>query len=240
MAKPFTEWTVLPHGQLARVEDDILTVTGELRMPLGSTSRRMTVVRCFDGSLIIYSAIALEEPEMMALEAFGKPTWLIVPSDRHRMDARIWKDRYLELTVVAPEGARAKVEEVVPVDATTIEFPDRQITFVTVPGTDGHEAALEVRTPAGTTLVLNELIFNLDDRPGLGGWLFHAMHMTGPAPQIPTPIRMLDIKQKPALRTQLEAWSHIADLRRVIVSHGKIIDVAPNAVLAQLAAELAS
>jgi hypothetical protein len=36
-----------------------------------------------------------------------------------RLDARAWKDRYPELVVITPAAARAEVEEVVPVDATT-------------------------------------------------------------------------------------------------------------------------
>ena len=46
MAKPFKEWTVLPHGKLTRLDDNLLTVTGLLRMPpMGDVERRMTVVR---------------------------------------------------------------------------------------------------------------------------------------------------------------------------------------------------
>jgi hypothetical protein len=136
------EWTVLPHGALNRLEKDLLTVVGDLPMPLGTFPRRMTVVRLPDSRLIIYSAIALDEPEMRALEGWGRPSYLIVPSDIHRKDAKIWKDRYPGLFVVTPAGARDKVAEVVPVDATSVDFDDPNVHFVTVPGTEQHEAAL--------------------------------------------------------------------------------------------------
>src|SRR5690349_7983875 len=100
MPKPFTEWTVLPHGKLSRIADNILTVTGELHMPLGDFPRRMTVVRLASARLVIYSAIALHEDEMHALESFGVPSYLIVPNELHRMDARIWKERYPLLRVL--------------------------------------------------------------------------------------------------------------------------------------------
>ena len=94
MAKPFENWTVLPHGRITRIEDNILTVTGKLHMPpMGQVERRMTVVRLHDDRLIIYSAIALDEDEMSELETFGTPAYLIVPNDIHRMDAKIWKKR---------------------------------------------------------------------------------------------------------------------------------------------------
>ena len=33
MTKPFEEWTVLPHGDITRIDDNVLSVTGLLRMP---------------------------------------------------------------------------------------------------------------------------------------------------------------------------------------------------------------
>src|SRR6185369_5421525 len=124
MTKPFEQWTVLPHGKLTQIDENILTVVGEIHMPLMDLPRRMTVVRLSDSRLVVFSAIALDEDEMAALEAYGDPAYLIVPSDKHRLDAKIWKDRYPALLVVAPEGARAKVEEIVPVDSASPRFDD--------------------------------------------------------------------------------------------------------------------
>jgi hypothetical protein len=240
MPKPFTEWTVLPHGKLSRLDDNLLSVTGELHMPVGDVQRRMTVVRLHTGKLAIYSAIALDEAEMRALEDFGEPSYLIVPNDIHRMDAKIWKDRYPELVVVAPAGVRKNVESVVPVDRTTVDFDDSRVEYVTVPGTEEHEAALIVKTWSGTTLIVNDLIWNLDDRPGFGGWLFRVMGFTGSEPRIPSVVELREIKDKNALRAQLEAWARIPDLNRIIVSHGSIVTRDPSGVLSHLAQALAA
>src|SRR5450432_2441701 len=131
MPKPFTAWTVLPHGKLSRLDDNLLCVTGDLPLPVGDFPRRMTVVRLGNGQLVIYSAIALDEAEMRALEDFGEPAFLIVPNDIHRMDAKIWKDRYPALQVITPAGVRKRVEEIVPVDETTVDFGDPLVSFVT-------------------------------------------------------------------------------------------------------------
>jgi len=202
--------------------------------------RRMTIVRLQDSRLVIFSAIALDEAEMRALEDFGEPAFLIVPNDIHRMDAKIWKDRYRALRVVAPAGVRKQVDEVVPVDETTVDFGDPQVHFVTVPGTEQHEAALVVKTWSGTTLVVNDLIWNLDDRPGFGGRLFRIMGFTGHEPRIPTVVELREIKDKHALRGQLERWARIQDLNRIIVSHGKIVTRDPAGVLDRLAGSLAA
>lgn len=154
-----------------QVDEHILTVVGDIHMPLMDLPRRMTVVHLADARLVVCSAIALDEDEMAALEAYGRPAFVVVASDKHRMDAKTWKDRYPEIQVVAPEGARAKVDDVVPVNTVTPRFEDPNVQFVTVPGTRGREAALVVLTPKGTTLVLNDVVGNIRDAAGFGGWL---------------------------------------------------------------------
>src|SRR5205085_8411836 len=109
--KPLQKWKVLPHGKLQQIDDNILTVTGLIPMPLMQLPRRMTVVRLSGSRLVIFSAIALDSDGMATLEAFGRPAYLIVPSDKHRLDAKFWKDRYPAMRVLAPEGARGAVEK---------------------------------------------------------------------------------------------------------------------------------
>ena len=238
MTQPFQQWTVLPHGKLVQVDDGILTVVGEIHMPLMDLPRRMTVVRLVDASLVVFSAIALDPDEMSALEAYGRPEVLIVPSDKHRLDAKTWKDRYPEIEVVAPDGARAKVEEVVPVDTAAPRFDDPNVQFVTVPGTRGREAALVVRTPNGTTLVLNDVVGNIRDAAGFGGWLLHLAGFAGKEAQVPAVVKMAVIDDTKALRTQLLQWAEIESLVRILVSHGSPIEENPRQVLRDLAASL--
>lgn len=240
MTKPFKDWKVLPHGELTTVAEGVWTVVGKLDMPLGDYPRRMTVVRLRDGRLVVYSAIALDEPEMRRLESYGTPAFLVVPGDIHRLDARPWKDRYPQLCVVAPPGARDKVEKVLPVDATEVDFGDPEVHFIAVPGTGGHEAALLIDRPSGATLVVNDLIWNLDDRPGLAGWLMRKAGFTGLPAHIPPLVARKLVRDRSALRTQLEAWSRVGHLDRIIVSHGDIVTGRPREVLATIARRLAA
>ena len=239
MPRPFETWKVLPHGKLTAIDDNLLTVVGDLHMPFGEFPRRMTVVRLADRRLVIFSAVALDEPEMVALERYGKPSFLIIPSEIHRMDAKIWKDRYPDLRVIAPPGARAKAEELVEVDTTEPDFGDPSVRYVTVPGTEGREAALLVDTSTGTTLVVCDLIWNVHHRRGIGGWLFRIFHLTSDKPQIASVVRM-KVKDKRALREQLVLWSNIEGLNRIVVSHGDIVERDPPAVLRELAESLAA
>ena len=238
MTKPLQQWTVLPHGKLAQIDDNILTVVGEIHMPLMDLPRRMTVVRLIDSRLVVFSAIALDEDEMAALEAFGRPAYLIVPSDKHRLDAKIWKDRYPEIQVVAPEGARTKVQAAVQVDSVAPLFDDPNVQFVVVPGTRGREAALVVRTPKGTTLVLNDVVGNIRHAAGFGGWLLQMAGFAGTQAQVPKVVKMAIIEDTNALRVQLLQWAEIDSLKCILVSHGSPIEENPRQVLRDLAGSL--
>jgi hypothetical protein len=238
MSKPLEHWKVLPHGKLTEIDANILTVVGDLHMPFTELPRRMTVVRLDDGGLVVFSAIALDEDEMRAIEAYGTPAYLIVPNDHHRLDAKIWKDRYPSLQVVAPVGSRKKVEETVRVDTTDPRWGDPNVEFVTVPGTRGHEAALVVTTANGVTLVLNDIVGNIRDPSGVGGWFLRLMGFAGDEPHIPRPVKLAMIDDKAALGKQLLQWADIGSLRRILVSHGSPIEDDPARALRELAASL--
>ena len=237
MPKPNDHWTVLPHGPLTRVADNLYTVTGQLRMPLGETTRRMTVVRLSGGRLAIYSAIALEEGEMAKLEALGKPAYLIVPSAIHRLDVKGFCERYPELVVPAPRGSRGRVGEVVPVDASYGNLEDPRVELVTVAGTDESEFAMIVQTETGKTLVVNDLIFNLPRVPGLAGFGLRLLGFHPGAPSMPKLVMKRLVHDRSAVRAQLEAWASVAGLERMLVSHGAPIDN-PRSTLLVLADRL--
>jgi len=239
MPQILEQWKVLPHGKLSEIDENLLTVTGQIEMPFMSLPRRMTVVRLNDSRLVIFNAIALDEDEMAALEDYGVPAYLIVPNDHHRLDAKVWKDRYPQVRVVAPEGSRDKVEEAVPVDAVAPTFADPSVEFVTVAGTRGHEAALVVRTPKGTTLVLNDIVGNIRDSSGFGGWLLRVVGFAGDHAQIPKPVKLTMVEDTDALRAQLLEWAGIESLTRILVSHGAPIEDNPRQTLRDLAASLA-
>ena len=239
MTRPNEHWNVLPHGKLTPMDDGMLTVEGRIKMPLMDLPRRMTVVRVHDSRLDVWSAIALDDAAMATFEAFGRPAFLVVPNDHHRLDAKAWKNRYPELKVIAPEGAREKIADVVAVDTTSPDFGDPGVTFVTVPGTSAHESALVVRRERGTTLVLNDLVGNIHAASGIDGWLLRLAGFAGDDAQIPRVVKMALVKDAADLRAQLLEWAELPGLRRIIVSHGDPIESEPRRTLRDLAASLA-
>ena len=234
MPKPFDTWTVLPHEPIEAIDENILSVQG----PLGKFPRRMTIVRLTGKRLIIHSGIALDEVEMARIEDFGRPVFYVAPSALHRMDVKPWKQRYPELTIICPPNARSKVEERVKVDSVAPDFGDPAVQYVPVAGTAQREGALVVDGAQGTTLVLNDLIFNVRKQPGIAGLLFAVVGVTGPEPKAPKLVLRKIADDKNALRAQLEQWAKLDTLKRIIVSHGEIIDSDPRGTLLRIAASL--
>jgi hypothetical protein len=234
MTKPFKDWTVLPHGKLTRVNGRILAVVGDLKMPLLELPRRMTLVRLKSGGLVIFSAIALNEPDMAELEAFGRPVFLVVPSERHRLDAPAYAQRYPRITVVAPREGAEKISEVVRVGTNTPVFGDPTVRYVEVAG----DSALEVDGDDGLTLIVNDLIGDIHGESGVGGWLLRVMGFAGDEAQVPGPVKLTLGKHKSEVAQQFRRWAERDDLRRIIVSHGDSIEVGPRGVLRKLAASL--
>jgi hypothetical protein len=234
-----SHWNVLPHGDLQELEDGILTVVGQIRMPLGHLPRRMTVVRLRDRRLVIWSAIALDEASMSQLEAYGTPAIMIVPNDHHRYDARAWKQRYPQLQVVAPAGASEKVAKKVAVDTIAPDFGDPNVRMDTIDGTRAREAALIVRTAKGTTLILNDIVGNIHNASGMSGWMLRVTGFAGETPQVPKVVKFAMIEDAEALRSQLLKFAEIDSLIRIIVSHGDPIETNPRYQLHMLADTLA-
>ena len=221
MAKAHVSWKVLPHGPIQKLAPNLWWVQGSL--PGMSLKRTMTVVRLSDGRLVIHNAIALDEPQMQELEAWGRPSFLIVPSGIHRLDAPAYKQRYPQLTVLAPRGAHKKVAEVLSVDGALDAFPaDEDVRFEPLHGVADAEGAMLVRSDDGVSLVLNDAVFNMDRKRDPLGFMFTTLLGSAPGPRVSRLAKLALIKDKKALRADLERFAGMPELTRLIVAHEKV------------------
>ena len=238
MAKLNRDWIISPRGRVRTVDERIVTVEGDIPMPLGNFPRRMTVVGLSRNRSAIFSAIALDEAGMQEVEAVGKPAFLIVPNGHHRLDAPAWKKRYPKIKVLCPPGAEQSVAEAVPVDATDDILGDKDVEFITVAGTGKAEAALVVRRGGGTTLIVNDIVANVRNPRGLGATVMARLFGFGAKhPQVPRVVRRALVKDRNVLARQLRRWATIPKLTRLIPSHGEIVDE-PGMVLERIAGQL--
>ena len=225
-----SDWLVLPHRPIQELSENLWRVEGDL--PRFSMKRVMTVARLHSGELLIHSAIALDEASMKRLEAWGRPSILLIPHIRHRMDAPRFKRRYPSLRVFATPGALAKARAVVAVEGTYADVPpDPAFSLELLNGTAEAEGALLVRSNDGTSVILNEVVFDLE--PPKSAFARAALRFAGfgPGPRVTPVVKLEMVKDRAALAEQLRHFAALPDLVRLIVSHSRM-SVGPDAARA--------
>jgi len=236
MPKAHDEWTVLDHGDLKQLEENLWHVKGTLPdMPI---QRRMTVARMDDGRLVVHSAIAMSDSAMAELEALGTIAYVLVPNGWHRLDAPAYRKRYPDARLLCPRGSRKKVEQVVRVDGTYDDFPkDGSVSLEMLEGIKDLEGVMKVGSQSGLTLVFNDALFNVPHGKGVGGLVFRLLGSTG-GPKVTRIMKLFAVKDKDRLREHLRRLADSPGLHRIIPGHGHIIDANAAAVLRQVASEL--
>lgn len=232
-------WSACPHGPIVQLGEDLYRVEGSL--PSGPPLKRvMTIVKRRSGKLLIHGAIALDAPGMEALEALGEPGELLVPSGFHRLDAPRYLARYPSLRVYCPRGGRKRVEKVVKVTGTVDDLEaDDQVRAIHFGGTGEQEACLFVRTPEGTTLVLNDMLFNMNHLPGIHGFVLKHVTQSSGGPRVSRLARIALVKNRAEVRRAFEELARTPGLVRIIVAHHQDITGDPAGVLRRVAATLA-
>jgi hypothetical protein len=233
-------WTVLPHAPIEKLEPNLWAVHGSIRMPLGvDLVRRMCIARLGDGRLLFMNAVPLREESMREIEAFGRPAFLLVGNGYHRLDIAAFKVRYPDLRVLAGEGSRKRVEEMVRVDGSWNDAPrDPDVTVEHLGGTKVDEAVVSVRSGGRVSLCFfGDALMNLSDMPGLGGLLFRLVGATG-SPKVTPIARLFIVGDRSLLREHLLRLAGRPGLARLIPCHGAIVaDDAPG-VLRRVAERL--
>ncbi|HEX4341024.1 MAG TPA: hypothetical protein VH062_34180 [Polyangiaceae bacterium] len=236
MATPasYATWTILPHGPLERLADNLWRVEGTLpSMPL---KRVMTVVRLASGDLLVHNPIALEARKMAELDALGPVAFLVIPNGWHRLDLQAFRGRYPSAKVLAPSGSHDKVATVAP-DVTDLRAlpADPTVSLDVMEGTANMEAVMTVKSPDGISAVFTDAVFNMPHLSGFHGFILR--HITGSSggPRISRVARFFMIKDKAAFASHLERLA-TPELRRVIVAHHQTITDDPAGTLRRVAA----
>lgn len=233
MPKAHATWKVLPHGPIEKLSDRLWRVEGEL----DQLRRVMSIGKRADGTLVIHNGIALGDPEMAEVDAFGKVSTILVPNGFHRLDAKVFKDRYPDAKVLCPAGAKKKVAQVVAVDGAYDDFAaDPHVELFTLDGTKAREGGMIVRADHDTSLVLNDAVFNMPHGTGFTGFVFRRITDSTGGPRVSRVMKWLVIADKPAFRAHLEKLAALPDLRRIVVSHHQTITDDPAGTLARVAA----
>jgi hypothetical protein len=160
-----SEWEshAFAHSPIEELAPNLWHVTG-LFPNESMVPREMIIYKLPDSNLLIHSAIALDEPTMTQLESLGKPKIMIIPNPIHKLDARVYKQRYPDLIVVSPAVVKPYAEQVVTVDAIAEEIlPQYGIKCHQPAGINPQELVYELPLTTGKALIFTDILFNLTD-----------------------------------------------------------------------------
>ncbi len=193
-----------------------------LRMPLGKTT---TVIRLTDGRLLLHSAGPWGEAEVRAINQWGPVAGLMEGSRIHDTFAREMRRWFPGVPYGLPAGFPVAAAELAPAEplASWAQRWGDEIKVHRIAGLPRlQEHALLHR--ASRTLVLTDLVFNLDIPAGPRvPW---ALRWISGLKAFPGTSRLvkLCVKDARAVRASLEeilAW----EFDQVVVSHGEVITV---------------
>jgi hypothetical protein len=211
-------WTVTPHGPLEKFDDNLWGLSSAI--PNLGAHRRMIILRRTDGTLLFINAVPMDDAVRSELEAWGKPTHLVVTHDQHCIDAEAFRKR-LGVQVYGPKGVEAKVRERVELTGTFEALPpDPSFTLEELPFVKLGEPVLTVKSAGGISLVFSDVFQNGD--PATIGFKFRLLGFAGP--RTPPIYKLQFLTDKAALRAKFEAWASLPGLRRIVPSHGLVVE----------------
>ncbi len=232
MAAGIREWSVLPHGAIEKVAENLWRVEGRMS---GSNRRVMILVRLGDGRIVMHNAIALDDASMKEIDTWGDVSSILVPNGLHRRDAFVMQERYPKAKVYAPSGAVKAASKATPCVGTYADVPtDATLSLRDLEGVGAREGVIMVQSTDGASAVFCDTLLNL---PKLGFFLEAFLSPTGTL-SVPRMTRVWFAKNLAELRADLERLAHRDGLVRIIPGHGAIVATDAAARLAEAAGRL--
>lgn len=234
MARKHRPWIVTRHDSIEKLEDNLWVVGGDV--PGAPFKRRMSIIKRADGTLLFFNAIPLADAELEEVTSWGKPAALVVPHDSHMIDARAFADR-LALKIYGPSECEAKLRERADLAGILDAVPpDSSVRIEPVAGVKNGEPALIVTSGNGhVSLLVADVIMN--NAKASIEFLPRLMGFAGAVKVVPV-FRMVFLKDKPALKAQLERWSELPGLVRIVPCHGDLASTDVSQALRSAAATL--
>lgn len=225
-------WTVFHPGPLVTRREGLWTVDDEVPGIKGA-NRRMTVVRRGDGTLLFFNAVPVPDATLAELRALGPPRSLVVPNQYHAMDAAAFAQK-LGVEAYAPEVERPALRARLECQPITALPAGDDVRCFAVEGFRTHEVLLL----AGDSLLAADVFTNVPHQRGLPGLVMRAVGFTGPRPKLPPPVRLRVGRDLPAVARLLEQLAAEPALRRLIPSHGDVVEAGAADTLRAIAASL--
>ncbi len=205
-----------------------------LRYPLtllgADLNRNVAVMRLSSGDLVIHSSGPFTPEDVAAIDALGRPRWIMDVMARHDTFAKEGRAAFPEATYLAPEGF-----------SETVGFPTQplvnqpewngEVEVMLLEGVPSMKEHVVLHRPT-RTLIVADLMFNFGSSASV--WTHALMFAAVGAKHHPGMARSmrLTVKDKTALRASL-AQMMIWDFDRLIVGHGEEIDSGAKSKVAE-------
>lgn len=217
MSVGFRDWRVLPHKPIEKLSSNIWRVAGRMS---DTNWRVMVLVRLTDARIIIHNAIALDEPSMHEIEAWGDVSSILIPNRFHRQDAFIMQKRYPKARAYAPRGALEAATKATPCAGSYTDVPcDSTVVVRELHGIGDREGVMLVNSEEGASAVFCDTVLNL---PRMGGPIGFLLHPTGTL-SVPRATRWFFSKDSKQLKADLTNIAETPSLVRVIPGHGDVV-----------------
>ncbi len=232
MPKPRRPWIVSRHDPIEKLDDNLWAVQGDV--PGVGISRRMCIIKMDNGGLVFFNAVPIEPAALEEVCAWGNPSMLIVPSHLHLIDAHAFAEK-LEVPVYGPAAGEDKIRQRVDLAGTLETLPsDPSFRVETVAGLTLGEPAVIVKSGDRQSILFGDALQN-HNRDTLA----FSLRLFGYAggPKVTLLLRLLFLRDKNALKAQLERWASLPCLTRLVPAHGEVVSTgAANALLRARAA----
>ena len=207
---------------MQQLADGVWRVDGPpFPMPLGAKMPvSSTVLRLADGTLALYSPVALDDAQAAAIDAQGKVAHVVSPNLFHHAYIAPALARWPHATYRASPGLAAKRPDL-PAPQPVADLPGVQVVHVAgMPKFDEHV----LFHAASETLVCGDLVFNLPRPPQfMSRVVFGLTGIAGGKPAQSRLWRMLT-KDREANRRSIDEVLGLP-FRRIVPAHGAVVDL---------------
>jgi hypothetical protein len=233
MAKSPRPWTVVPHGPIEKLDDNLWTVEGDV--PGLPIKRRMSIIKRSDGTLVFVNAMPLNDAALAEVTAWGKPAFLVVGHDQHAIDAVPFAQK-LGLKIYGPKANEAKLRARLDLAGTLEDLPpDPNVTFESLAGTKSGEPVGIVRSGGRVSLLFIDAV-----QATPSDKLPFPLRLLGfgNGPKVVPLFKMLFTRDKSALRGHLERLADLPGVERIVPCHGTITSTNGAGALKRVAAAI--
>jgi hypothetical protein len=194
---------------------------------------RTSVVRLNDGRLLVHSPAPPSDVWVKQIADLGKVSWLVVPNCFHHLGTPAAADAYPDAKILAPQSAAVRNRKLrIDVDIREATSKDAVPEFALLPleGVPFLDETLLYHRPT-ETLFGADVVLRADENDHWS-WRF-AARITGcfKRVRVPPDVRK-NIADKEAASRSIRNLQTLP-IKRLIVSHGNVIDVAPLDQLAE-------